>query len=300
MFDMKPLLPITVLKGGISSEREVSLRSGEAVARALRQAGCEVEEYDVLAEDFPLPPPGRILFIGLHGTFGEDGAVQKRLDEAGRIYTGPGAEACRLSFDKLVARERFQSAGVRVARGSAWTKDTNWPLPYVLKPVADGSSVGVSMARTEAEEEPARHAAAQFGKPMMVEEYIAGRELTVGLLDGKALPVVELRPHQGFYDYENKYTAGKTDHLCPAPLDESLTQAVQDAAVKSYHAVNCQIYARVDVILPADGSSPVVLELNALPGMTSLSLLPEAAAAAGMSFPELCHRIVELSMEARS
>lgn len=297
---MKPLPPITVLKGGVSSEREVSLRSGAAIAAALRKAGCEVEEFDVTTEDFELPSPGQVLFIGLHGTFGEDGALQKRLDEAGRIYTGPGAEACRLSFDKLVAREKFAAAGVRVAKGGPWTPELSWPLPYVIKPVSDGSSVGVSLARTAEEETSARASARTFGKPMMVEEFIAGRELTVGLLDGRALPVIELRPHKGFYDYENKYTAGRTDHLCPAPLDAPVARQVCEIAVSAYHAVGCQVYSRVDVMLPADGSEPVVLELNALPGMTDLSLLPEAAAAAGIPFPQLCRRIVELSMEARS
>lgn len=296
---MKTLPPITVLKGGISSEREVSLRSGKAVAAALREAGCDVEELDVTSADFALPPAQRMLFIGLHGTFGEDGALQKRLDEAGRKYTGPGAEACRLSFDKLAAREKFQAAGLRVARGGAWTPAVAWPIPYVLKPVADGSSLGVSIVLKPGDEGAARAAAQAFGKPMMVEEFIAGRELTVGMLDGRPLPVVEMRPKEGFYDYENKYTAGKTDHLCPAPLDAATTQKVQEAAAKAYRAVGCRVYARVDLILPADGSEPVVLELNALPGMTDLSLLPEAAAAGGISFPQLCRRIVELSLEAR-
>ncbi|MDX6767683.1 MAG: D-alanine--D-alanine ligase [Candidatus Methylacidiphilales bacterium] len=296
---MNPLPPITVLKGGISSEREVSLRSGAAVARALREAGCEVDELDITTVAFDLPAPGRVLFIGLHGTFGEDGMLQRRLDEAGRIYTGPGAEACRLSFDKLLAREKFQQGGVRIARGGAWTPETEWPAPFVLKPVADGSSVGVSIARTDGEVEQAREAAAAFGRPMMVEEFIAGRELTVGLLDGRPLPVVEMRPLEGFYDYTNKYTAGRTQHLCPAPLTPEERASVEAAAAAAYRAVGCSVYARVDVILPDDGSAPVVLELNALPGMTDLSLFPEAAAADGISFPELCRRIVELSLEAR-
>lgn len=296
---MKPLPPITVLKGGISSEREVSLRSGAAIAVALRQVGYVVEELDVTTADFVLPPREQVLFIGLHGTFGEDGALQKRLDEAGRRYTGPGAEACRVSFDKLAARDKFQAAGLRVARGGPWTPAVLWPIPYVLKPVADGSSLGVSIVRNPGEEAAARAAAQAFGKPMMVEEFIAGRELTVGLLDGRPLPVVEMRPKEGFYDYENKYTAGKTDHLCPAPLDGPATRLVQEISATAYQSVGCQVYARVDVILPDDGSAPVVLELNALPGMTDLSLLPEAAAAEGITFPQLCRRIVELSLEAR-
>jgi D-alanine-D-alanine ligase len=296
---MSALPPITVLKGGISSEREVSLRSGAAVAAALRSIGAQVEELDVTAPDFPLPPRERFLFIGLHGTYGEDGQLQARLEAEGRRYSGSGPESCRLAFDKLLARERFIRAGVRVARGGAWTGATSWPLPHVLKPVADGSSVGVSLVRTAAEEPTARQAALASGKRMMVEDLIEGRELTVGILDGEALPVVEMRPKEGFYDYENKYTPGKTEHLCPAPLPAEALRAVQDAAVKAYRALEAQVYGRVDVILPADGSPPVVLELNSLPGMTDLSLLPEAAGVAGIVFPELCARIVRLSLEAR-
>jgi D-alanine-D-alanine ligase len=296
---MSALPPITVLKGGISSEREVSLRSGAAVAAALRSIGAQVEELDVTSPDFPLPPRERFLFIGLHGTFGEDGQLQARLEAEGRRYSGSGPESCRLAFDKLLARERFIRAGVRVARGGAWTGSTSWTLPYVLKPVAEGSSVGVSLVRTAAEEAAARQAALASGKRMMVEDLIEGRELTVGILDGEALPVVELRPKEGFYDYEHKYTAGKTEHLCPAPLSAEATRAVQEAAVRAYRAVEAQVYGRVDVILPFDGSAPVVLELNSLPGMTNLSLLPEAAAVAGIPFPELCARIVRLSLEAR-
>jgi len=296
---MTSLPPITVLKGGISSEREVSLRSGAAVAAALRSLGASVEELDVTASDFALPPVERFLFIGLHGTFGEDGQLQKRLEAEGRRYSGSGPESCRLAFDKLLARERFIRAAVRVARGAAWSTETSWSLPYVLKPVADGSSVGVSLVRMPAEEAGARAAALASGKRMMIEDLIQGRELTVGLLDGEPLPVIEMRPKEGFYDYENKYTPGRTEHLCPAPLTAAERNAVQDAAVKAYRAVDAAVYGRVDVILPADGSAPVVLELNSLPGMTDLSLLPEAAAAAGIPFPELCRRIVRLSLEAR-
>lgn len=296
---MSGLPPITVLKGGISSEREVSLRTGAAVARALRTVGADVEELDVTSVDFALPPKDRILFIGLHGTYGEDGQIQERLEAEGRRYTGSGPVPCRLAFDKLKARERFTAAGVRVARGGLWHGGITWKLPYVLKPVADGSSVGVSLVRSLEDEPRAREESLALGKPMMVEDLIEGRELTVGVLDGSALPVVEMRPKEGFYDYQNKYTAGKTEHFCPAPLEDWATRSVQDVAVKAYHALGTQVYGRVDVILPSDGSGPVVLELNALPGMTDLSLLPEAAAAAGISFAELCARIVHLSLEAR-
>lgn len=296
---MTTLPPITVLKGGISSEREVSLRTGAAVAAALRSLGYSVSELDVTSTDFELPPAEHFLFIGLHGTFGEDGQLQTRLEAEGRRYSGSGPESCRLAFDKLLARERFIRAAVRVARGGAWSPETSWSLPYVLKPVADGSSVGVFVVRSEAEEAPARTAALASGKRMMIEDFIEGRELTVGILDGEPLPVIEMRPKEGFYNYENKYTPGRTEHLCPAPLKEAEREAVQNAAVKAYRAVEAAVYGRVDVILPADGSPPVVLELNSLPGMTDLSLLPEAAAAAGISFPELCRRIVQLSLEAR-
>ncbi len=288
---------VILLKGGISSEREVSLKTGAAVAAALRGEGMEVTEIDVTRADFELPDQGPV-FICLHGTFGEDGQLQKRLEEGGRIFTGSSAAACRLAFNKLLSRDAFEQAGLRVAAGGKWNPEMECKLPFVLKPVADGSSVGVYLIRDEASRAVAEKAAADHGH-YMVEELITGRELTVGILDGKALPLVEIRPLQGFYDYENKYTSGKSDHFCPAELDDVTTARVQECALKAHLAVGCEVYSRVDILLP-EGGDPVVLEVNTIPGMTELSLLPEAAAAAGISFGELCSRILKLSTELRA
>jgi len=283
---------VILLKGGISSEREVSLKTGTAVAEVLRGEGYDVEEIDVDCVDFTLPETGQV-FICLHGTFGEDGQLQKRLEENGRVFTGSSAAACRLAFNKLLSRDVFEEAGLRIAAGGKWKPEMECKLPFVLKPVADGSSVGVFLIREEDERATAEKAASEHGN-YMVEELITGRELTVGILDGKALPLVEIRPLEGFYDYENKYTSGKSEHLCPAPLDDITTARVQQCALQAHESVGW-----VDVLLPENGD-PVVLEVNTIPGMTELSLLPEAAAAAGLSFGKLCCRILELSVEARS
>ncbi len=293
-----PLPPVTVLKGGVSSEREISLLTGAGVAEALRRQGVEVIEYDVTSRDFLLPDRERVAFIALHGTFGEDGGIQDVLAANGIRYTGSGPAACRLAFDKLAARERFAAAGLRTARGGPWNMQTSWEGPYVLKPVADGSSVGVILVRSDLEEKAACELALSSGKNYMIEELIEGRELSVGVLDGRALPVIELRPHDGFYDYENKYTAGKTDHLCPAPLPDEVTARVRAAAETAHNALGCEVYSRIDFILPED-HNPVILEVNTHPGMTPLSLLPEMAGVDGISFGELCARIVRLSLEVR-
>lgn len=288
---------VIVLKGGISSEREVSLRTGRAVEQALEGLGCQVHSIDVQSVEFTLPEGKDPVFICLHGTFGEDGSLQQTLENADRVYTGSGPEACALAFNKLAAREAFRKAGLKVAAGGAWNTGISPALPFVLKPVADGSSVGVFIIRDE-DERAAAAAAAESHGDYMFEEYIEGREVTVGVLENTALPLVEIRPTEGFYDYENKYTPGKTEHLCPAPFDDVTTARIQEAALKAHGALGCEVYSRVDFLVPEAGD-PVVLEVNTIPGMTELSLLPEAAAAAGISFPELCSRILDASLEVR-
>lgn len=288
---------VIVLKGGTSSEREVSLRTGRAVEEALTGLGMEVHSIDVRSELFSLPSGNAPVFICLHGTFGEDGSLQERLENEGRLYTGSGPEACRLAFNKLAARECFRKAGLRVAAGGAWEAGINPGYPFVLKPVADGSSVGVFIVRDD-NDLPEAVAAAEARGEYMFEEWIDGREVTVGVLGSTALPVVEIRPVKGFYNYENKYTEGKTEHLCPAPFDDITTARIQEAALTAHDVTGCEVYSRVDFLVPKTGE-PVLLEVNTIPGMTELSLLPEAAAAAGISFPELCSRILNDSLEVR-
>jgi D-alanine-D-alanine ligase len=290
---------ITVLKGGISSEREVSLRTGAAVETALMALGFEVESVDVKTTDLQLKPKTEAVFICLHGTFGEDGDLQAKLESQGIPFTGSSSEACRLAFNKLEAKKKFAAAGVPTPRGSAWFRDTEWPVPCVLKPVAEGSSVGVSIVRSERDYMLAKEEALASGRMMMVEDLIGGREVTVGILADSPLPVVEVRTKEGFFDYTNKYTAGKTEHLCPADFPQERTLEIQSAALAAHRALGCEVYSRVDVMVPETG--PVqVLEVNTIPGMTEISLLPDAARAAGINFNDLCRKILELSLELRS
>lgn len=294
-------LNITVMLGGPSAEREVSLMSGAAVARALRSLGHEVAELDPQTPDWNLPHKTDAVFLALHGTYGEDGTVQKQLDGLGIPYTGCGAESSRIAFDKVTTKLNCLKAGVPTARFLT-VKTPEAPLPkdfappFVVKPSRQGSSVGLQFVERAEDWFFALADALRFGSEVLVEEKIVGRETTVGILDGKPLPVVEVRPKHGSYDYKNKYTAGNTDYFCPADFDVATTRRIQDAALGAFQAVGGRDYARVDVMVRPDGS-PVVLEVNTLPGMTETSLLPKAAAAAGINFPQLCQQMVELALK---
>jgi D-alanine-D-alanine ligase len=293
-------LDITVMLGGPSAEREVSLRSGTAVAAALRSLGHNVFEVDPKNGKFDLPQETDVVFLVLHGTYGEDGTIQRRLDELGVVYTGCNAEASRIAFDKVLTKRRCLEAGIPTAKflvldsaKAPWPKA--WLPPLVVKPVRQGSSVGLQFVENAGDWQNALAEAMKFDSEVLVEEKIAGRESTVGILANKALPVVEVRPKTGSYDYRNKYTAGCTEYFCPAPFDATTTRRIQDAAVRAFKAVGGRDYARVDVMVRANGE-PVVLEVNTLPGMTETSLLPKAAAAAGLNYAQLCQRMVDLAM----
>src|SRR6266545_5177194 len=297
---MSSPLRITVMLGGFSAEREVSLRTGAAVAQALRSLRQEVNELDPQNESWSLPPNTDVVFLALHGTYGEDGQVQQRLEELGVPYTGCGPEASRIAFDKVLAKQRCVDAGIPTSRfmvfdspGASWPM--GWQPPVVLKPVRQGSSVGLQFVERVADWGPALSEALRYDAQVLMEERIVGRETTVGILDGRALPVVEVRPKQGAYDYANKYTAGATEYFCPAPFDPPVTQAIQAAGLGAFNAVGGRDYGRVDVMVRAN-RQPVVLEVNTLPGMTETRLLPKAAAAAGLSYAELCQRMVDLAL----
>lgn len=293
-------LNITVMLGGPSAEREVSLRTGAAVARALRSNGHAVSELDPRTPDWNLPAGTDVVFLALHGTYGEDGTVQKQLDALGMPYTGCDAEASRIAFDKTLTKRRCVQAGVPTAKYlTVNTPEAPFPKdfkpPFVVKPTRQGSSVGLQFVDRAEDWLAALADALRFDTEVLVEEKIIGRETTVGILDGLALPVVEVCPKQGSYDYTNKYTAGNTEYFCPADFDAATTKTIQAAALGAFKAVGGRDYARVDVMVRADGS-PVVLEVNTLPGMTETSLLPKAAAAAGMNFAQLCQRMVDLAL----
>jgi len=284
--------------GGFSAEREVSLNTGTAVAKALHSLGHTVHELDPKNEHWTLPGPTDVVFLALHGTYGEDGQVQAKLERLGVPYTGCGPEASRLAFDKVITKQQCIQAGVPTPKflvldspGATWPM--GWQPPVVLKPVRQGSSVGLQFVERVADFPAALAEAFRYDIEILMEERIVGRETTVGILDGKALPVVEVRPKQGAYDYKNKYTAGATEYFCPAPFDAATTERIQAAGLGAFRAIGGRDYARVDVMVRANGE-PFVLEVNTLPGMTETSLLPKAAAAAGISYADLCQRMVEL------
>ena len=287
--------------GGPSAEREVSLRSGAAVAKALRSLGHDVTEVDPKDGQFDLPPKTDVVFLALHGTYGEDGTVQRRLDELGALYTGCDAEGSRIAFDKVLTKQRCVKAGVPTANFLVLNSEKaplpkGWPPPLVVKPVRQGSSVGLQFVEQAGDWQKALAEALRFDSEVLVEEKIAGRETTVAILGGEPLPVLEIRPKTGSYDYKNKYTAGRTEYFCPAEFDSATTKRIQAAALGAFQAVGGRDYARVDMMVRA-GGEPVVLEVNTLPGMTETSLLPKAAAAAGLNYAQLCQRMVDLALK---
>jgi D-alanine-D-alanine ligase len=297
---------ITLLKGGPGNERHVSIKTAESVAEALRSVGAEVAEVDVTGPDFEVPGDTFIAMNLIHGTFGEDGQIQAILEKRGIRYTGAGVETSRVAFDKGLSKAKFIAAGVPTPRSQSYQLDGSEPLtisiPLVSKPPREGSSVGVNICRTQEEWVKAIEEAKKFGSTTLVEEFIEGKELTVGILGDQVLPIIHIEPVEGFYDINNKYPwmngTGKTLYHCPAELDAETTRRVQDAALAAFKSCGTEVYGRVDVMLSAAGS-PLVLEINTIPGMTSSSLLPKAARAVGIEFPELCTRIIELSLAAR-
>ncbi|MEI7819576.1 MAG: D-alanine--D-alanine ligase [Verrucomicrobiota bacterium] len=298
-------IPVAVLMGGPGSERKVSLKSGEGVVEALRSIGAVVTAVDVTGANFTVPAVTRVAFNVVHGTFGEDGQIQRVLEARGIPYTGEGVRGSELAIDKIASKRRFVERGVPTAkseiiRGGA--KPT-LPLPLVIKAPKEGSSVGVYIVKSADELASSLEQAWKFGDELLVEEFIAGRELTVGVVGDLALPVIEIRAKKDFYNFDNKYpflnpNAAGADHFCPAPLEAATTKLVQDTALAAHRALDLEIYSRVDILL-TDAGLPFVLEVNTIPGMTPASLLPEAAAAVGISYAELCRRIIKLSLAAR-
>ena len=285
---------VAVLKGGISSEREVSLRSGAAVAQGLRAGGYDVVEVDVVGKDFTVPSGVEAVFVALHGTFGEDGGVQRILAGMGIPYTGSGAESCRVAFDKVLTRKRLEKNGVPVPAGEVVkvSKDRSIPVPLVVKPPCEGSSVGCHLVFEEADWSEAFADAARFSGTVLVEEYIPGRELTVGVVEGQVLPVVEIQTAGEWYDFEAKYVKGDTRYTVPAELSPDATARLQEIALKTFQCLDAEGFGRVDFRLSPEGRA-YVLELNSIPGFTATSLLPKAAEAVGTGFSELCCRIME-------
>jgi D-alanine--D-alanine ligase len=302
---------VAVLMGGPSSEHDVSLKSGHGVADALARRQWEVASIVIphgSVEDsirftrqaLEQASPDAV-FIALHGAFGEDGTAQALCESLRMPYTGSSAAVSRVGMDKVESRRRFEAAGLKVPRW--WTVDPAraeaerraWRWPVVVKPTGQGSSVGISIAREAGELPAALRLAARYGAPVLIEEFIEGREVTAGIVGDEALPVIEIRSQQPFFDYSAKYTPGLTEYLVPAPLDPPVARLVQDAALKAHQALGCRHLSRSDFILTPD-QSPVLLEINTIPGFTPTSLVPKAAAHAGMSYDELCEQLVLMAL----
>jgi D-alanine-D-alanine ligase len=297
----KVLGKVAVLMGGPSAEREISLISGKAVLDALKSRGVDAHGFDPAERELFDLKRERFerAFIALHGRFGEDGTVQGALEVLRIPYTGSGVMGSALAMDKWRTKLVWDASGIPTPRFAMVTPGTNWErlvelmgLPIIVKPVHEGSTLGLTKA-TEASQLPAAYElAARYDPLVIAEEFIEGRELTAAVLGEQALPLVRIEAPQGNYDYQNKYFTDDTKYFCPSGIDARIEEEIRQATLKSFRVLGCRGWGRADVILRADGSYSF-LELNTSPGMTGHSLVPMAAKAAGLSYPDLCVKILE-------
>lgn len=335
---------IALIVGGISSEREVSLTSGKAVLKALRENGHKVRVIDpiygdkevnedeifknLVSSEYPtyeamknlLSESKRkvidcinsslfddidIAFIGLHGKFGEDGRIQSLLDLRGIKYTGSDILSSAVAMDKNITKMVFRNGNIPTADWIVISKKNKYnkndilkkiSLPFVIKPNDEGSTVGLTIVKEESGIESAIELAFKYTDKIMIEKYIKGRELTVSIVGDIAYPLIEIKPKEGFYDYHHKYTKGMTEYICPAEVKEEVSKKAQEIALKAYQSLGCSVYSRVDFLLE-ENDELHCLEVNTLPGMTALSLVPMAVKAKGMGFNELIEKIIGLSLE---
>jgi D-alanine-D-alanine ligase len=340
-------MKIVVLTGGLSSERNVALASGKAIAAGLRESGHDVkvvdpilgashvpeqeifESHPSIGKEFPTAAQLKsysnrkviecinsdlfdnidVVFLGLHGKFGEDGKVQSLLEMRGVRYTGSDVISSALAMDKDIAKIIFRHYSIPTPDWSIVPKPadsaqvdrlvkSSFGYPIVIKPNDEGSTVGLSIVQPDVEDVQLKKAvdlAFDYSDKILLEEFVAGRELTAAVLGSEALPIVEIIPIDGFYDYEHKYTKGKTNYVCPAKIPSDLAASLQKTALKAHNALGCKAYSRVDFRLNSQGKY-FCLEVNTLPGMTEFSLVPQAARAAGISFPQLLNKIIEFSV----
>ena len=338
---------IVVLAGGNSTEREVSISSGQGVCQALRERnhkailvdayfGKESMDGELFSEKYDTEQAAAwmrsqsssleevmktrkeffgphvleicqkadIVFLALHGANGEDGKVQSVLDLMGVKYTGCGPLSSGMAMDKGITKMVFEAKGIPTPKGmtlekndcSSYLSDYGMDFPVIVKPCCGGSSVGVCIAHNQQEYKAALMEAFSYENQVVVEQFITGREFSVAVVDGKAYPVIEIAPLEGFYDYKNKYSAGSCVETCPADLSASLTKEMQMYAEKGYEALNLQAYARLDFLMEENGSM-YCLEANTLPGMTPTSLIPQEASVIGMNYPQLCEKLIEVSLK---
>lgn len=297
-------LDIIVLAGGPGAEREVSLQSGRAVYEAVRRLGHRATLDDIGPEDLSaLERAADFVFIALHGEFGEDGTIQQILEQRGLPYAGTGPAASRLAMNKVRAKKAFQQAGLPTPAYELLTRENvggiakRFSPPAVLKPVASGSSVDTLIARMpEQLEAEAVRLVAKHGE-LLAERYIRGPELTVAILGDQTLPPCEIRTRREFYDYDAKYNDDDTQYLFDLEMPEDLLDEVKKTALAAHQALGCRVFSRVDFMIDGETSLPYLLEINTIPGFTSHSLVPKAAARIGISFDELCQRIIQLSLD---
>ena len=295
---------VAVLLGGTSKEREISLRTGSAITQALKRRGYEVMEIDVasgreLVASIDRDRPN-VVVVALHGKLGEDGCVQGLLEMMRLPYTGGGVLASAVAMDKVVCNQLARSLGIPCPEAHLFDANVDdveslgipIPLPVIVKPSREGSTINMTIVQKADDLAPALHQAAESDNKILVEQYIKGREVTVGILNGMALPTLEIAPKSGFYDYTSKYTKGKTEYIVPARIDDSCARRLQGWSEKIYRAIECEGTARADFVVTPDESA-FFLEINTIPGMTELSLVPKAAAHMGLSFDEVCERLLE-------
>lgn len=309
--DIKEIGKIGVLMGGFSTEREISLKSGEAVLEALKRVNADAVAIDIKSEDIRknirLIKKSKIdcAFIAMHGRFGEDGQLQALLDSLDIPYSGSGSLASSLAMDKVASRRVFQAHGLAVPSYTVLKKKnyntsqdsiSNISLPLVVKPANHGSSVGLSIIEKKEDLNQAIALAFSFDETVLIEEYIRGREMTVGILGEQPLAVIEIIPKVKFFDYQAKYQYGMTEYIVPAKIEDSIAEKIQAAAFTAHKLLGCLGFSRVDMILSTD-NIPFVLELNSIPGLTPTSLLPKAARVAGIEFEQLCLKLIELAYE---
>jgi D-alanine-D-alanine ligase len=309
--EIKDFGRVGVLMGGPSSEREISLKSGKAVFSALKEAGVEAVTINITTDN---PQENASLlkkynldcvFIALHGCFGEDGTIQGILEEMHLPFTASGVKASKLAMDKIGSLEIFSRGGLCVPKSQflekiAYQKEkaftSQFGFPLVVKPANHGSSIGLSLPENERQLPAAIELAFKFDGNIIIQEYISGRELTVGILDEAALPVIEIIPHNKFFDFAAKYQDSLTQYIIPAVLDQGMALEIQQVALKAHKLLGCYGCCRVDIILTKE-ACPYILEVNTIPGMTTTSLLPKAAKIAGIDFSRLCLKLLELAYE---
>ncbi len=308
MIPVKELGHIVVIMGGCSSEKDISLKSGQAVFQALQERGCRVSDFilssekeeDIIPHLQKMKPD--VVFIALHGRFGEDGRIQSILEKIDIPYTGSGPQASRWACHKITAQSLFHKNGIPVPPGIHFTNDHvpslklilkktgGWPV--VVKPSSEGSSIGVSVISDQTEWPAAIKKAFEYGPEILVERYIQGREITAGILKDRALPLIEIKHQNLFFDFQTKYHNSTTEYLIPAQLPLNDTRRIQETALMAFYTLGCRDFGRVDFMIDQK-SNPFVMEINTIPGFTSSSLLPKAAKCLGIDFPDLCLQLIQ-------